>query len=169
MAAELKPITSSVMGWGTEIAAGDVEMLHGGATVDWATVAPLAADVTLPDGTVALTGEKWLFGGQLLMEITSGASIRMMGPYDPLDTFGRQTAAAGVRCGLVRKAVHYRPDIADRTVDTLIGLIIGGPVKRGMVRATAGTASLANGPTWANLLLMLPRLVLVSNLRGAHT
>jgi hypothetical protein len=42
-------------------------------------------------------------------------------------------------------------------------------VKRGLVRATTGTHSLANGPTWTELLTMLPRLVPVSNLRGAHT
>jgi hypothetical protein len=169
MAVEMGVIGSPVMGWGVEIAAGDVEMLHGGATVDWTTVAALGADVTLPDGTVAKTGEQWLFPGQVLMEITSGGSIRMMGPYDTAATDGRQTIAAGVRCGLVRKAVHYRPDHAQRFYDSMIGLIVGGPVKRGLVRATTGTHSLANGPTWTELLTMLPRLVPVSNLRGAHT
>jgi hypothetical protein len=170
MAVEMGVIGSPVMGWGVEIAAGDVEMLHGGATVDWATVPALGADVTLPDGTVAKAGEQWLFPGQVLMEITSGGSIRMMGPYDPADTTtGRGTVAVGVRCGLVRKAVHYRPDHSQRFYDSMIGLIVAGPVKRGMVRATTGTHSLANGPTWTELLTMLPRLVPVSNLRGAHT
>jgi hypothetical protein len=124
MAVEMGVIGSPVMGWGVEIAAGDVEMLHGGATVDWTTVAALGADVTLPDGTVARTGEQWLFPGQVLMEITSGGSIRMMGPYrhrshgrSPDDRRGGQVrvgAEGGSLPSRPRPAVLRLSDRSDR-------------------------------------------------------
>jgi hypothetical protein len=168
---DFAPITSGVFGWGLDISAGgDLEFLHGGATIDWSTVAALGADLTLADGTVYKTGEKVLLPGQVMLEETSGANIRMFGPYDPADvTTGRGTVAPFIRAGIVRRPVHYRPDISNRFYDSMIGLVIGGPVKRGLIRATAGTASLANGPTYANLAVLFPRLILVANLRGAHT
>lgn len=168
---DFKPIASDLFGGGLDIAAGgDLEFLHGGATIDWSTVAALAAPVTLGDGSSYAVGDKVLFPGQVMLEITSGANIRMFGPYDPADvTTGRGTVAPFIRAGIVRKAVHYRPDLANRFYDSIIGLVIGGPVKRGMIRATTGTASLANGPTFANLAVLFPRLILVANLRGAHT
>jgi hypothetical protein len=167
---DFAPMTSGVSGWGMHIGAGgDLEFLHGGATIDWSTVAALGADLTLADGTVYKTGEKVLLPGQVLLEETSGANIRMFGPYDPAATDGRQTITPFVRAGIVGKPIHYRPDLANRFYDSMIGLVIGGPVKRGLIRATAGTASLANGPTYANLAVLFPRLILVANLRGAHT
>lgn len=173
-AVEFTPLESSVMGWGLDIYAGGGPLifLHGGASVAWDTVAAVAGtDVVLADGTVCKVGEKWLFPGQVLIEITSGPNIRMYGPYDPTTpaTDGRQTIGADVNAGIVRKPVQYRPDLATRFYDSTIGLVIGGPVKRGMIRATSGAASLAAGPTWANIHATFPTLVLVANLRGAHT
>jgi hypothetical protein len=43
------------------------------------------------------------------------------------------------------------------------GLLVGGPVFRGRLIATAGTASLANGPTFAALEAVLPLLEYVRN------
>jgi hypothetical protein len=139
--------------------------------VAWDLIAALAAPVTLSTGTIAGVGEKWLFGGQVLLEVTDPASpyVRMMAPFDDAAADGRQTIAPFVRAGIVRKTIHYRPDISIRFYDTLIGLVIGGPVKRGRIRATAGAHSLAAGPTFAELATLFPRLILVGNLRGAHT
>jgi hypothetical protein len=167
---DFAPMTSGVSGWGMDIAAGgDLLFLHGGATIDWSTIAALGAPLTLADGTTYAVGDKVLLPGQVLLEETSGTNIRMFGPYDPAATDGRQTVAPFIRAGIVRRPVHYRPDLANRFYDSMIGLVIGGPVKKGLIRATAGTASLANGPTYANLAVLFPMLVLVANLRGAHT
>jgi hypothetical protein len=45
---------------------------------------------------------------------------------------------------------------------------VGGPVKKGMIKATSGAHSLAAGPTWAELRAGFPRLVLVSAMKGSH-
>lgn len=167
----LTPLTTTGIGWGMDLSAdGQPEMMHGGATVEWDTVTALAAPLTLPDGTVLAIGTKVLVPGQVLVGITTGGSIRMFGPFDPAAADGREATIVGRDdIGLIRTPVVYDPTSSRRFYDTFIGLIIGGPVKKAMVRATTGTASLANGPTLANLRTARPRLIFVDNLRGAHT
>lgn len=48
------------------IADGQPEWKHGGITIDWSTVAVVAAETTLNDGTVVAAGDKYLPAGTIL-------------------------------------------------------------------------------------------------------
>lgn len=54
----------------------NVSYKAGGATIDWATVTALVADVTLPDGTIVKTGDKYLRYGQAISEILVAAEVQ---------------------------------------------------------------------------------------------
>jgi hypothetical protein len=108
-----------------------------------------------PTATVATTEE--------------GGDTDKMGPYEDTAGDGRANITDPQYYGLVRKLYVYDPDHARRSLDTHIGLVIGGRVKRGLIRATAGAHSLADGPTWAELKALMPRLVLVAGYRPSHT
>jgi hypothetical protein len=98
-----------------------------------------------------------------------GNDTGAFGPYDPAATDGRADALdARDDKGILRKPIIYNPNVLARRHDTLVGLIVGGPVKKGMIKATAGAHSLAAGPTWAELRAGFPRLVLVSAMKGSH-
>src|SRR5689334_11293933 len=70
----------------------ELKFKSGGVTLDLTTVATLAADATLADGSVVRAGLKYLRYGQVLARISAS---RMYGPYDPNATDGRQVLARG--------------------------------------------------------------------------
>ncbi len=57
---------------------GEPEWKAGGMTIDWTTVTALAADLTLPDGTVVLSGDKYLRYGQVLTQINVAAEAQSL-------------------------------------------------------------------------------------------
>lgn len=132
---------------------GRPEMKAGGVTIDWTTVAAVSgADVTLEDGVIVKIGEKYLRYGQVLAKITASGKY---GPYDTAAVDGRATLAPGdvYVCDVTTKST-------DRAGDHVRALF-GGLVWKGRLLATTGTHSLAAGPTFAELLPVLPRLQLV--------
>lgn len=133
---------------------GRGEMKHIGVTVDWATVAAVAgADVALEDGITVLIGEKYLRYGQLLTKITATGKY---GPYDPAAGDGREVLARG-DAFLVDVTVKERDYASDHPP-----VLYGGDVWRARLIATTGAASLAAGPTFANLETLFPRLQYVN-------
>jgi hypothetical protein len=141
---------------------GFPEMKHGGVTVDWAaTVTAVAgADVTWLDSFVVKIGEKGLRYGQVLTLITSvvgGSVIGKYGPYDPAATDGRQTLTRG-SCFLVNESIHENMNASDHPPVLEGGLVYASR----LIQSGVGAASLAAGPTLANLLAAFPRLRLVN-------
>lgn len=101
---------------------------------------------TSPDTTIGTT--------------TAGAGSGKFGPYDPAATDGRQTLARGNVFILNETLLEsgFDPTIGAGRATDHPGVIEGGKVWKGRILATAGTASLAAGPTYANLETAMPRL-----------
>jgi len=122
----------------------------GATTVDWSTVAAVTgSDVVLSDGQVIKVGEKYLKVGQVLCQITTGGKY---GPYDFAAVDGRATVARSKCCIVDRVAVNTEP------LDEFPSVLIGGVIWKERLVATAGTHSLANGPTFTELEAALPQL-----------
>jgi hypothetical protein len=134
---------------------GRPETKHAGVTVDWTTVAAVTgSDVTLLDGVVVKVGEKYLRYGQVLSLITASGKY---GPYDPGAADGRQLAPARGEAYIVNETIKE-----DEIASDFPPVLEGGRVFLGrIIQAGAGAASLAAGPTLANLLAGFPRLTLV--------
>jgi hypothetical protein len=133
---------------------GRPEMKTAGVTVDWATVAAITgADVTWMDGVVVRVGEKGLRYGQVLCKITASGKY---GPYDPAAADGRQTLAPG-DVYIVNESFREDEAASDHPP-----VLCGGVVWKNRLIATAGTHSLAAGPTYTELLAVLPRLQFVN-------
>lgn len=87
------------------------------------------------------------------------------GPHDPGASDGRQTLTVG-ECGLLNETIlqsGYVVGLPTGNVDNC-GVIVGGRVYLDRLIAippNTGAASLASGPTRANLMVALPRLLLV--------
>lgn len=134
----------------------------GGITIDWPSVTAPTVDTTLPDNSVILTGRKYLRYGQIMTKITASGKF---GPYDPAAGDGRQTLTRGEAFIIDETVLQYGGTGATTgaQVDQL-GVIEGGMVWNARIlNAGTGTASLAAGPTYANVLATFPRLSLVKN------
>lgn len=133
---------------------GFPEFKTAGVTIDWATVAAVAgSDVTWLDNFVVKVGEKALRYGQVITKITASGKY---GPYDPAAVDGRQTLARGSAYVLNES---YKED--DTASDHPPGAFDGGHVFLDRIlHSGGGAASLAAGPTEANLLTTFPRLIL---------
>jgi len=86
----------------------------------------------------------------------------MFGPYDPAASDGRQTLTDG-EVFIINSTVLQNglvPGLATGNNDSP-GVLYGGQVYKSRVLATAGTHSLAAGPTYTELKAVLPRLVFV--------
>jgi hypothetical protein len=130
---------------------GCPEVKQAGITLDWTTVAAVAgADVTIPDNVVIKIGEKYLRYGQVVCMITATG---LFGPYDFAAVDGRATLPPG-RVFVLNNTVKEN----DRASDHGGVAIYGGLIWKARLIATAGTHSLANGPTYTELLAALPRL-----------
>jgi hypothetical protein len=123
----------------------------GGITIDWSTVAAVSgSDAVLSDSVTVKVGSSYLRYGQVICKITASGKY---GPYDPAATDGRQTLARGSAWLLNRTVVNNDPkaDYPD--------VINGGTVyKARLIQAGTGAASLAAGPTLANLESTFPKL-----------
>lgn len=134
----------------------------GGITIDWTTVTAPGSDTTLADGSIILTGRKFLRYGQVMTKITASGKF---GPYDSAAGDGRQTLARG-DCFLVDETVLQYGGTGATTGATVdhLGVIEGGELWFDRIlNAGTGTASLAAGPQLAALLAVLPRASLVKN------
>jgi hypothetical protein len=136
----------------------------GGITLDMATV-PVngtGAPITLPDGTTVAAGQAYLRYGQFMARITASG---LYGPYDPAATDGRQTPTRGA-FGFLNQTWLDVPAGQFFAMDqgtTHPPLYEGGRCWRERLLFTAGTHSLAAGPTVAEAEAALPNLSYVMN------
>jgi hypothetical protein len=107
-----------------------------------------------------------LTGGTVTPAVTTaGTANGKYGPHDPGASDGRQTLTPG-ECGLLNETIlqsGYVVGLPTGNVDNC-GVVVGGRVYLDRLIAippNTGSASLASGPTRANLLVALPRLMLV--------
>ncbi len=123
-----------------------------GVTLAWELFAAVAgAAVTLVDGQVIAIGEKYARYGQVIVQATSGTYIGKWGPYDSAATDGRQTMVRGTTYVVNRTAVNSEP------MDDYPEAIEGGRVFLAKIlQSGVGAASLAAGPTRANLDAAFP-------------
>lgn len=122
------------------------------------TFAASLGDVTVTLGVGSLTG-----GTATVAETRSGSSTKKWGPYDPSATDGRQTLTRG-RAVIVEKTLFEKDQLGlDLTDHTMVGALEGGTFWRSRVIATTGSASLAAGPTVANLETVFPMLRYAGN------
>lgn len=92
---------------------------------------------------------------------TANANYGMYGPYDTAASDGRQTVTPGEVCVLNTTVLQNGPlGLFSQFATNHPGVIVGGLVWKDRIIATSGTHSLANGPTWTELLAALPRLAL---------
>lgn len=143
-------------------AMGDAEWKSGGITIDWTTVTAVSgSDVTLADGTIIKIGQKYLRFGQMMCKITASGKF---GPHDPAASDGRQTITRG-DCFLMNQTIINQNVLGMATLDEIefVGALQGGTVWYDRLLATTGSASLAAGPTYTNLLAAFPRLKTVKN------
>lgn len=134
----------------------------GGVTFDWSTVTAVGSDTTLADGSVVKSGLKFLRYGQVLTKITASGKF---GPYDSAAGDGRQTLTRG-ECFLVDETILEYGGTGPQTgaQRDQFGVIEGGSVWFDRIlQVGTGTASLAAGPTLANLNTAFPRLSYVKN------
>jgi hypothetical protein len=129
---------------------GCPEMKAAGVTIDWSVVAAVSgADVVLSDGLTVYIGEKYLRYGQILTKITASGKYSV---YDFAAVDGRQTLTPG-ECFVLNETVKENDRASDHPP-----VLFGGLIWKDRLIATAGTHSLANGPTYTELLAVLPRL-----------
>jgi hypothetical protein len=135
---------------------GKPEMKSAGVTIDWLTVTAITgSDVTWLDGVIVKVGEKALRYGQVLVPITASG---LYGPYDPAAADGRQLAPARDTTFVVNESIRE-----DEMESNHPPVLDGGKCFRDrIIQSGAGAASLAAGPTLANLQAALPRLKLVT-------
>lgn len=126
-------------------------------------------EVTLTANGAALTGA----GAQPTVTVATseeGNDTGAFGPWDDTATDGRGRTLADIDDkGILRVPLVYRPNVQDRRFDTQVGVIQGGYLKRGLVKATSGAHSLAAGPTWAEFRAGFPRVVLVGGMKPSQT
>lgn len=133
---------------------GQPQMKAGGVSIDWSTVAAVAgADVTYEDGVLVRIGEKALRYGQVITKITASGKY---GPYDPAAGDGRQTLARG-DAYLINQTVK-ETDLHSDHPQAMDG---GRVFKSRIIQSGGAAASLAAGPTLANLETTFPRIAYV--------
>jgi hypothetical protein len=90
---------------------------------------------------------------------TAGTGTGLYGPYDPAASDGRQTLTRG-ECYILNESVLEVPPLGWGAPQTTVlgGVFDGGNVWKDRIIMTAGTASLADGPTVANFETAFPRI-----------
>jgi hypothetical protein len=105
------------------------------------------------DGVLVQIGEKALRYGQVLTKITASGKY---GPYDPAAVDGRQTLTNGE--AFILNETAREDDVASDHPAVIAGGLV---FLSRIIQSGGGAASLAAGPTLANLLATFPRLGLV--------
>jgi hypothetical protein len=135
---------------------GNVHTVTFQASLQYLTVQALVANATgLTGGTAP---------GVTIAVTTAGTATGKFGPYDFAATDGRQTLTRG-NVGIINRTILLSGvnNLYNLRDTDHVGLLVGGPVFRGRLIATAGTHSLANGPTFTELEAALPLLEYVVN------
>lgn len=137
---------------------GFPEMKAAGVSIDWSSVAAVTgSDVTYLDGVLVKVGEKALRYGQVLSKITASGKY---GPYDPAAAgTGREVAPVRGECFICNETIKEDERASDHPPVLEGGLVYLDRI----IQSGAGAASLAAGPTLANLLAGFPRLRLVKD------
>jgi hypothetical protein len=94
--------------------------------------------------------------GADIAETSAGDREDLYGPYDPAAVDGRATLANG-SAFIINETIREGDIKSDHPV-----AIFGGQVWKDRLKATSGSHSLANGPTFTELLAVMPRLQFVS-------
>lgn len=157
--AATQALMDSIYGTGNTVVSGAGALPGNVQTV---TAAGLLANSILP---LPVVGTNSLTGGTnpaLAIANSAGSTAGMFGPYDTAASDGRQTLANGRCCILNQTILQNGPFGTFTTLNTdqVGGGIVGGRVWASRLIATTGTHSLANGPTFTELLAALPRLML---------
>lgn len=143
---------------------GSPKYKTGGVGIDWSTVAAVAgSDVTLPDGSVIRIGQKYLRYGQIITRITASG---LFGPYDPAAADGRQTLTRGEAFILDQTLLQYTTGTAMVSAqnDQVGNVFDGGEVFIDRIlNSGGGAASLAAGPTLANVNTTFPGIFHTKN------
>jgi hypothetical protein len=126
-------------------------------TIDWATVAAVAgAPVNINDGFMVQIGMKYLRYGQVLCRIIASGK---WGPYDPAAGDGRQLLVRS-RVRILNESLVDNgtfPGYGPRPNNEVIGALVGGRLRIArIIQSGVAAASLAAGPTLANLEAALP-------------
>jgi hypothetical protein len=157
--AGLQALLDPVLGTGNSLVAGTAFPTGPlTVTIQGVLVGTLVPAFTI--GALSLTG-----GGTPAAAITAGANSGNFGPYDFAATDGRQTCSSG-NCYIMDETVLQSGvlGIFSALNTTNVGnAMYGGRVWYDRVIATTGTHSLANGPTWTELLAALPQIQQVRN------
>lgn len=140
---------------------GSPEYKAGGITIDWTVVVAASGDQTLADGSIVKDGQKYLRYGQVMTKITATGKFA---PYDPALTTGVELLARGNCFILDETVLQYG---SGSTLLSVANDQVGSAIEGGKVwidrilQSGTGSASLADGPTLANLLTAFPNLYIV--------
>lgn len=135
----------------------------GNATVTGNASGPYTITFADAVGAVTLTGDGALLTGAgaqptaTVVQTDVGGNLNMYGPYDTAAVDGRQTLTPGAV--FIVNETWKETDLHSNHPP----VIEGGKVWKARLIATAGTHSLANGPTFTELLAVLPRLTFVAD------
>jgi hypothetical protein len=111
-----------------------------------------SGDVPLP--TADITSLVGAGASVTPLQTTAGTGTGKYGPYDNTATDGRQVITEPGRAWLNVRTVKEN-DLKSECP----AVVCGGQVYRKRVKATDGVHSLAAGPTWAELMAVMPRLI----------
>jgi hypothetical protein len=115
-----------------------------GGTIDWSTVAAVAADVTLPDDTLVKTGDKYLRYGQVVTRIGAGevqtVTLTTVGTPNTAGSFILTLPTAGGLPAEVAAALPYNAT-AQQMNDALAALTRLGAQGAQVTRTGAGTVA----------------------------
>jgi len=147
-----RTVLGTIGGYNQVTADGTPVAKVAGVTLAWELFAAVSgADVTLPDGQIIKIGEKYCRYGQPIVQATSGTYSGKWGPYDSAAVDGRQTLVRGTSYVVNFTVVNTDP------MSDYPEAIEGGRVFLARIlQVGTGTASLAAGPTRANLDAAFP-------------
>ena len=151
---------ASVLGAGNTVVTGGGVIASNVQTV---TMAGTLLNTTIPVFT--LGANNIVGGGTLAFAISAGSTSGYYGPYDPAVSDGRQTMTRG-QCFIlneswVQNGVGGIVNVSFGINTDQIGAIHGGSIWKQRLIATNGSASLADGPTFADILTTFPMLQFV--------
>ncbi len=124
----------------------------GGLSIDWDTVAAVAEETALADGTLVKAGDKYLRYGQIVTRITASGRF---GPADTAAADGREIVTGAVRgdAFIVDETVLRSQSASDHPAVLDGGLVFKGRILMGG----------AGQPTEAQVEAMFPGITFVTD------